>query len=184
MEVWYNWVKLGNWNFTIADFPFMLSHKFTILTEKSIDKSTIMFFVISFSFRKKSLRSCDFAWNDGRPSWNETLCVSWNDCYAILKCLRHGMKSPSRMINMRHAKTAWRISSSRSEHFNQRSWISIAWLVGRISLQVICTANYLLASSIATATATVIPTMGLLPAPRSNLIIKQIILPKYDKFVH
>ena len=31
-------------------------------------------------------------------------------------------------------------------------------------------ANYLLASSIATATATVIPTMGLLPAPMSPII--------------
>ena len=30
--------------------------------------------------------------------------------------------------------------------------------------------NYLLASSIATATATVIPTMGLLPAPMSPII--------------
>ena len=33
-----------------------------------------------------------------------------------------------------------------------------------------CVCNYLEASSIATATATVIPTMGLLPAPMSPII--------------
>ena len=35
-------------------------------------------------------------------------------------------------------------------------------------------ANYLLASSIATATATVIPTMGLLPAPDMSAITRPI----------
>jgi len=41
--------------------------------------------------------------------------------------------------------------------------------------------NYLLASSIATATATVIPTMGLLPAPMRPIISTHQLLFRYIK---
>ena len=54
------------------------------------------------------------------------------------------------------------------QHFIPLVEFHLTEILGQISLQIIF--DYLLASSTATATATVIPTMGLLPAPMRPII--------------
>ena len=60
------------------------------------------------------------------------------------------------------------ISRRQSRHFNLAKQEFQSLKVNFIANNL--HANYLLASSIATATATVIPTMGLLPAPMRPII--------------
>ena len=113
--------------------------------------------------RRAHEKNEDRVWNVLR-TWNDLKIMKWRK--AVMKwCLRHRSTKFALWYLWAAIRKLRLISCLPSKHFIRLSVFHLTDLSGKFHCSCRSGKSYLLASSMATATATVIPTMGLLPAP-------------------